>query len=270
MSQISYQIHGSDLQYVEVQLPPHTSVIGEQGAMMYMDEGLTVTTVLGDGSQSAYGAVGRFFKAVKRSFTGESLFSSRYSNPTNSMQRVAFAAPTISKILAIDLAELGGELICQKGAYLAGEDGIEVKLAWQKRIRVGFFGGEGFIMQRITGKGVVFINATGSLTEMTLSPKQTLRVDSGCLVALSASATYEIKYAGKVKTALFGGEGLFYTSLVGPGKVWLQSLPAKRLSAEMMRAALIGRSTGVGGKLYLLLIIVIMLISFFAELNDKT
>lgn len=270
MSQISYQIHGSDLQYVEVQLPPNVSVIGEQGAMMYMDDHLTVTTVLGDGSQSAYGAIGRFFKAVKRSFTGEALFSSRYYNPTQTVQRVAFAAPTISKILAIDLAELGGELICQKGAYLAGEEGIEVKLAWQKRIRVGFFGGEGFIMQRITGKGVVFINATGSLTEMTLTPRQAIRVDSGCLVALSPSVTYEIKYAGKIKTAFFGGEGLFYASLIGPGKVWLQSLPAKRLSAELMRSALLGRSGGMGGKLYLLLVIIIVLISIFMDLPDKT
>lgn len=270
MTQISYQIHGSDLQYVEVQLPPNTSIIGEQGAMMYMDDALTVTTVLGDGSQSSFGVIGRFFKAIKRSFTGEALFSSRYTNETYSVQRVAFAAPTISKILAIDLAELGGELICQKGAYLAGEEGIEVKLAWQKRIRVGFFGGEGFIMQRITGKGVVFINATGTLTEMALSPTQALRVDSGCLVALSPSVSYEIKYAGKVKTALFGGEGLFYASLTGPGKIWLQSLPAKRLSAELMNTALLGRSGGMGGKMYLLLIIIVMLISFFAEMHDKT
>jgi uncharacterized protein (TIGR00266 family) len=269
MTQICYQIHGSDLQYVEVQLPPNVSVIGEQGAMMYMDDALIVTTVLGDGSQSAFGAIGRFFKAVKRAFTGESLFSSRYHNPTKTVQRVAFAAPTISKILAIDLAELGGELICQKGAYLAGDEGIEVKLAWQKRIRVGLFGGEGFIMQRITGNGVVFVNATGALTEMTLTPNQAIRVDSGCLVALSPSVSYEIKYAGKIKTAIFGGEGLFYASLVGPGKVWLQSLPAKRLTTELMNSAISGRSNGVGGKLYLLLIIIIGIISFLAELNNK-
>jgi uncharacterized protein (TIGR00266 family) len=270
MSQISYQIHGSDLQYVEVTLPPHSSVVGEQGAMMYMDDNIQVNTVLGDGSQSSFGVIGRFFKAIKRSFTGESLFSSRYSNSTNTDLRVAFAAPTISKIIAIDLAELGGELICQKGAYLAGEEGIEVKLAWQKRLRVGFFGGEGFIMQRITGKGIVFINATGSLAEMTLTPRQALQVDSGCLVALSSSVAYEIKYAGKIKTALFGGEGLFYTSLTGPGRVWLQSLPERRLTAELMKNALVGRGSGITAKLYLLAIIVFAIISIIAGTHDKS
>ncbi len=265
MSAISYQIHGSDLQYVEVLLPPDTAVIGEQGAMMYMDDHLQVDTVLGDGSSSSFGVIGRLFKAVKRTFTGESLFSGRYKNPTNQMQRVAFAAPTVGKIIAVDLAELGGELICQKGAFLAGEQGTEVNLAWQKRLRVGFFGGEGFIMQRITGKGVVFINATGALTEMILAPAQALRVDSGCLVGLSPSVTYDINYAGKVKTAIFGGEGLFYASLTGPGKVWIQSLPMRRLSAELMGSALVGRRNGLGGKLYLIFIVVVVLISIFAE-----
>jgi uncharacterized protein (TIGR00266 family) len=270
MSQISYQIFGSDLQYAEVIVPPTVAVVGEQGAMMYMDEALKVTTVLGDGSQSTFGVFGRFFKAVKRSFTGESLFSNRYENQTKNPLRVAFAAPTISKIVAIDLPELGGELICQKGAYLAGEEGTEVNLAFQKRLRVGFFGGEGFIMQRITGKGIVFINATGTLKEMTLTPGETLRVDSGCLVALSPSVTYEIKYAGKMKTAIFGGEGLFYVSLAGPGKVWLQSLPAQRLAAELARTAWAGQSKGIGGKLYLLIIIIVVLVSFFAEMQaDK-
>jgi len=267
MSQISYQIEGSDLQYVEVVLPPGVSVVGEQGAMMYMDANIEVSTVLGDGSQSAYGVAGRFFKALKRSLTGESLFSSRYRNESLTPQRIAFAPPIISKIVAVDLAEMGGGLICQKGAFLAGEEGIEVKLAFQKRLRVGFLGGEGFIMQRITGKGVVFINACGALKEMILAPAQTLQVDSGCLVALSPTVTYEIKYAGKVKTALFGGEGLFYASLKGPGKIWLQSLPERRLSIELMQMATLGRTKGIAGKLYLLLIIVIVVASFFAELN---
>lgn len=265
MSAISYQIQGSDLQYVEVTLPPNAAVIGEQGAMMYMDDHLQVDTVLGDGSSSSFGVIGRFFKAVKRSFTGESLFSSRYLNQTSQIQRVAFAAPTIGKIIAVDLAELGGELICQKGAFLAAEQGIEVNLAWQKRLRVGFFGGEGFIMQRITGKGVVFINASGALTEMVLAPGQALRVDSGCLVALNPSVTYDINYAGKIKTAIFGGEGLFYASLTGPGKVWVQSLPMRRLSTELMGSALVGRRNGIGGKLYLLFIIMVVLFSIFAE-----
>jgi uncharacterized protein (AIM24 family) len=166
MSDFTYQIHGSDLQYVEVVLQPGAAVIGEQGAMMYMDGNIQVATVLGDGSASKFGVIGRFFKAIKRSFTGESLFSSRYSNGSRAAQKIAFATSSISKIIGVNLDELGGELICQKGAYLAGADGIEVKLAWQKRLRVGFFGGEGFIMQRISGKGVAFISANGALTEM--------------------------------------------------------------------------------------------------------
>ncbi len=270
MASISYQIQGSDLQYVEVLLPPNATVIGEQGAMMYMDGQIKVNTVLGDGSSSTFGVVGRFFKDLKRSLTGESLFSSRYSNPTQTPQRVAFAAPSISKIVAINLDEIGGELICQKGAYLAGEEGITVKLAFQKRLRVGFFGGEGFIMQRISGKGLVFINATGALAEMVLAPMQNLQVDSGCLVALSPSVTYEIKYAGKIKTALFGGEGLFYANLIGPGKIWMQSLPERRLSVELMKMSMLGGSKGFGGKLYLLVIIAVVIISFLSEINKNS
>lgn len=266
MSALDYRIHGSDLQYVEVTLPPDTAIIGEQGAMMYMDDHLAVDTVLGDGAPSAFGVVGRLFKAVKRSWTGEALFSSRYRNELAYPQKVAFAAPTLGKIMAIDLAEFGGELICQKGAFLAGEAGTEVMLAWQKRLRVGFFGGEGFIMQRIRGQGVVFINATGALAEQVLQPGQTLRVDSGCLVALSASVTYDINYAGKIKTAIFGGEGLFYASLTGPGKVWMQSLPIQRLSSELLGAAVTGRRTGISGKLYLLFVIIAVLISLFSEI----
>ncbi|GAB6140923.1 TIGR00266 family protein [Methylosoma difficile] len=267
MTNITYTIEGSDMQYVEVILPAYASIVGEQGAMMYMDDTIQVTAVLGDGSPSRYGALGRFFKAFKRSLTGESLFSSRYFNSGLKPQRVAFAGSSISKIVAIDLDEVGGELICQKGAYLAGQEGIEIKLAFQKRLRVGFFGGEGFIMQRITGKGLVFINASGALKEMVLAPAQNLQVDSGCLVALSPTVTYEIKYAGKIKTALFGGEGLFYANLVGPGKVWMQSLPERRLSIELMKMATLGSTKGITGKVYLLVVIAIAIISFLAEIK---
>lgn len=269
MSDFSYQIVGSDLQYVEVTLPPGVSVIGEQGAMMYMDSNVQVTTVLGDGSASSFGAIGRFFKAVKRSFTGESLFSSRYSNAGKAAQKIAFATSSISKIVGINLNEMGGSIVCQKGAYLAGADGIEIKLAFQKRLRVGFFGGEGFIMQRITGAGTVFISANGALTEMVLAPGQVLKVDSGCLVALSPSVNYSINYAGKLKTALFGGEGLFYTSLTGPGKVWLQSLPERRLGVQLMRSAVMGPARGMSGKLYLVLVIIFAIISVAAGVEGQ-
>lgn len=266
MSDIRYNIEGSDLQFVEVTLPPQKAVVGEQGAMMYMDENVQVTTVLGDGTQAKFGAIGRFFKAVKRMFTGEALFSGRYFNPSNSDQRIAFATPSISKILAIDLAEIGGSLICQKGAYLAGEEGTEVKLAWQKRLRVGFFGGEGFIMQRIEGNGMTFIGSSGALKEMVLAPGQVLKVDSGCLVGLSPTVAYEIKYAGKAKTAILGGEGLFYASVTGPGKVWLQSLPEKRLSAQLAASASKGQSKGIG-KIYLVFIVIYMIFIIFSGVD---
>lgn len=267
MSDIQYSIEGSDLQFVEVTLPPNQAVVGEQGAMMYMDEYVQVTTVLGDGTQAKFGAIGRFFKAVKRMFTGESLFSGRYRNPSKKTQRIAFATPSISKIIAVDLAELGGSLICQKGAYLAGEEGTEVKLALQKRLRVGFFGGEGFIMQRIEGKGTAFIGSSGALKEMVLEPGQVVKVDSGCLVGLSPTVAYEIKYAGKAKTAIFGGEGLFYASVTGPGKVWLQSLPEKRLSAQLAASAVKGRAGGFG-KLYLIFIVIYVLFVLFTGIDD--
>jgi uncharacterized protein (TIGR00266 family) len=265
MPDISYKIIGSDLQYVEVTLPPQATVIGEQGAMMFVDDQVNVTTILGDGSASSFGAVGRFFKAFKRMFTGESMFSSCYTNTSDSDKRVAFATSSISKILPVKLEDMGGSIICQKGAYLAGEPGITINIAFQKRLRVGFFGGEGFIMQRISGNGIVFINANGALTEITLQPGQSLRVDSGCLVALTPSTTYEIKYAGKVKNALFGGEGLFYANLKGPGKVWIQSLPERRLGAEMMKAAVRSRMQGPGGKLYLLMIVIVVIASVFTK-----
>ncbi len=263
MSDIKYNIEGSDLQFVEVTLPPQKAIVGEQGAMMYMDDEIQVTTVLGDGTQAKFGAIGRFFKAVKRMFTGEALFSGRYLNQSDHDQRIAFATPSISKILAVDLAELGGSLICQKGAYLAGEEGTEVKLAWQKRLRVGFFGGEGFIMQRIEGGGLAFIGSSGALKEMELAPGQQLKVDSGCLVGLSSNVAYEIKYAGKAKTAIFGGEGLFYASVTGPGKVWLQSLPEKRLSAQLSAHSARGQASGMG-KFYLALIIIYVLFIIFS------
>ena len=243
VSTIAYKIHGSDLQYVEITLPPAGAVVGEPGAMMFMDEGIEQTTVLGDGSDQGFFV--RLYRAFKRMFTGESMFSVIYTNRTSGTRRVAFATPTIGKILAIDLATIGGELICQKGSFLAAERGVEMGIAWTKKLRVGFFGGEGFIMQRLKGSGRVFINASGTLTEMTLPAGSSIRVDTGCLVAVQATVTYDIKYAGKVKTALFGGEGLFFASLKGPGKAWLQSMPFKRFSKNVFRMAVYGQQKKV-------------------------
>jgi uncharacterized protein (TIGR00266 family) len=243
VSTLSHKIHGSDLQYVEITLSAGAAVVGEPGAMMFMDEGIEQVTVLGDGSAQPFFV--RLYRALKRMFTGESMFSVIYTNTASTPRRVAFATPTIGKILVIDLAAIGGELICQKGSFLAAERGVEMGIAWTKKLRVGFFGGEGFIMQRLKGSGRVFINASGTLTEMTLPAGSSIRVDTGCLVALQSTVSYDIKYAGKVKTALFGGEGLFFATVKGPGKAWLQSMPFKRFSKNVFRMAVYGQQKKV-------------------------
>ncbi len=257
MAQLNYKITGNDLQYIHIVLEPGQEAIAEQGAMMYVDKHITVDTILGDGSPSRLGAIGRFWNAVKRSFTGESMFSSVYLNTGNKPQTVAIAAPSPGEIVPINLDEHGGMIICQKGAYIAGQLGQRIQLAFQKRLRVGFFGGEGFIMQKITGQGTVFIHASGTLKEVMLSPDDELKIDTGCLVGMSSTVRYDIKYTGRLKTSLFGGEGLFYAKVSGPGKVWIQSLPMLRLSRTLMNSALTGsnnRSSWMG-KFYLLVVI---------------
>jgi uncharacterized protein (TIGR00266 family) len=263
MDAIAYRIVGDDLQFVEFTLAPGQSAIGEPGSMMYMDEGLTMDTVLGDGAESRFGVIGRLGNAIKRAFTGESLFSSVFHNPTLQPQRVAFAAPYPGKIVPVDLAANGGTLICQKGAYLCAARGVRVGIAFKKRLRVGFFGGEGFIMQKLSGDGVAFIHASGTLTETALAPGAALKVDTGCLVALQTSVSYDIRYVGKIKTALFGGEGLFFAHLKGPGTVWLQSLPIRRLSSGILGNAFKTRN-GIGARLYLVFIIIAVLIALFS------
>lgn len=262
---LNYEIHGNDLQYVLVTLPPKHDVIAEQGAMMYVDEHITLDAILGDGSTSKFGAIGRFFNAIKRSFTGESMFSSIYTNKADLPQQVAIAAPSPGQIVPINLDEQGGTIICQKGAYLAGERGQKIQLAFQKRVRVGLFGGEGFIMQKISGKGTVFIHASGTLKQVSLGVDDTLKIDTGCLVGMSSKVRYDIQYTGKLKTSLFGGEGLFYATVSGPGNVWMQSLPMNRLSRAIVGAAVAGRSKGsVWGKLYLIGIVIFVLFSLIA------
>jgi uncharacterized protein (TIGR00266 family) len=261
MSDMEYRIEGSDLQFVQVALAPGETMVGEPGAMMYLDEGITMDTRLGDGVDE--GLFSRLLGAFKRAFTGESMFSTLFENATSRPLRVAFAAPAPGRILAIDLAANGGSLICQKGAFLAGTQGVRVGLAFKKRLRVGFFGGEGFIMQRLTGQGTAFIHATGALTEMQLAPGQMLRVDTGCLAALQTTATYDIKYVGKLKTTLFGGEGMFFAHLKGPGTVWLQSLPIKRLVKALAAGS---RPRGIGARLlYFALVIFGVLAAILSE-----
>ncbi len=246
---ISYTIQGEDLQFVEVELDPRESAIAEAGAMMYMTPGIDMETIFGDGSgQQKSGIMGALLGAGKRLLTGESLFMTVFTNTGAGVQRVAFAAPYPGRILAMDLAKLGGELICQKDSFLCAAKGISIGIAFQRKIGAGLFGGEGFIMQRLQGDGMAFVHAGGMLHTLELAPGETLRVDTGCLVAMQPSVNYDIQFVGKIKTAFFGGEGLFFATLTGPGKVWLQSLPFSRLADRIYKAipGITGASKGEG------------------------
>ncbi len=235
--EIDFKILGSEMQFIEVELDPGESAVAEAGSMMYMTPGINMETVFGDGSGAQSGVMGALLGAGKRLLTGESLFMTVFTNGGGGKQQVAFAAPYPGKILAMDLKQLGGELICQKDSFLCAAKGITVGIAFQRRIGVGLFGGEGFIMQRLNGDGLCFVHAGGTVHPVDLTAGQTLRVDTGCLVALQPSVSYEIQFVGKVKTALFGGEGLFFATLTGPGRVWLQSLPFSRMADRIYKAA---------------------------------
>jgi uncharacterized protein (TIGR00266 family) len=237
--EIDFRIVGSEMQFVEVELDPGESAVAEAGSMMYMTPGISMETVFGDGSQQQRGAgvMGALLGAGKRLLTGESLFMTVFTNSGGNKQQVAFAAPYPGKILAMDLKTLGGELICQKDSFLCAARGVSMGIAFQRKIGVGLFGGEGFIMQRLQGDGLCFVHAGGTVHPIDLQAGQTLRVDTGCLVALQPSVAYDIQFVGKIKTALFGGEGLFYAALTGPGRVWLQSLPLSRMADRIYKAA---------------------------------
>jgi len=236
--EIDFKIHGEELQFVEVELDPGESAIAEAGAMMYMTQGIEMDTVFGDGSAqgASSGILGKLVGAGKRLLTGESLFMTVFTNSGNGKQHVAFAAPYAGCIIPMDLSTLGGSLVCQKDSFLCAARGVSIGIAFQRKIGVGLFGGEGFIMQKLEGDGICFVHAGGTIHNIELSPGQTLRVDTGCIVALQPTVGYDIQYVGKIKSAFFGGEGLFYASLTGPGKVWLQSLPLSRLADRIYKA----------------------------------
>lgn len=260
MDPIRYQIHGDDLQYVEVQLDPGRTAVAEPGALMYVDDGIDVSSEVGDGSGRETFFLARLWRGIRRQFSGESLFTAVHVNRAATPRRVAFAAASPGQIVPVDLAAVGGELIVQRGAFLAGARGVEIGVALQKRIRVGVFGGEGFLMQRLSGTGTAFIHASGALTRMELAPGENLRVDTGCLVALQTSVRYDIRYVGKLKSALFGGEGLFFAQLSGPGTVWLQSMPLKRLSQTMLGSAMqAAKPRGAGGLIWFIVLAMIFL-----------
>jgi uncharacterized protein (TIGR00266 family) len=237
MDVVDYEIKGAEMQFVEVELDPGEAAIGEAGSMMFMDAGISMDTVFGDGSAQTGGFFGKLLGAGKRLVTGESLFTTVYSNASTLKQRVAFAAPYPGKILPMELRQLGGTLICQKDAFLCAARGVSLGIHFQQKLSVGFFGGEGFIMQRLEGDGLAFVHAGGTVVRRELAPGQTLLVDTGCLVAMTPQVNFEIQYVGKIKTALFGGEGLFFAKVSGPGTVWLQSLPFSRLASRVFAAA---------------------------------
>ena len=237
MDVIDFQIYGAEMQFVEIELDPQEAAVAEAGAMMYMEDNIEMETIFGDGSQQQAGLLGKLMGAGKRLLTGESMFTTVFINQGSGKRKVAFGAPYPGKIVPMHLSELGGTLICQKDAFLCAARGVSLGIAFQKKLGVGLFGGEGFIMQKLEGDGLAFVHAGGTLLERTLAPGQGLRVDTGCLVALQPSVSYDIQYVGKVKTALFGGEGLFFATLRGPGKVWLQSLPLSRMANRIISAA---------------------------------
>jgi len=251
MDLIDYTIVGSEMQFVEVELDPGEAAIGEAGAMMYMQDGIQMDTVFGDGSQQASGLMGKLLGAGKRLLTGESLFTTVFHNEGQGKRRVAFAAPYPGKIIPVDLGQIGGTLICQKDSFLCAAKGVSLGIAFQKKLGAGLFGGEGFIMQRLDGDGMAFVHAGGTLQEQVLAPGETLRVDTGCVVAFQPSVVFDIQFVGKIKSAIFGGEGLFFATLRGPGKIWLQSLPLSRLANRIIMSAPAagGRSTDQGSLL---------------------
>lgn len=249
--EIDYKLHGDDMQFVEVELDPGETVIAEAGGLMMMEDGIRMETIFGDGSGGGGGGgfMGKLLSAGKRVITGESLFMTTFTNEGSGKKHVSFASPYPGKIIPMDLSELGGKIICQKDAFLAAAKGVAVGVEFQRKIGAGFFGGEGFIMQRLEGDGLAFIHAGGTIIKKELAPGEVLRVDTGCLVAMTREVDYDIEMVKGVKTALFGGEGLFFATLRGPGSVWIQSLPFSRLASRVFAAAPQsgGVSKGEGG-----------------------
>src|SRR5689334_3626930 len=245
MHEIDYEIFGDDLQYVEVELDPMEAAVAEAGGMMYMEDGIDMETIFGDGSQQNSGFLGALMGAGKRLLVGESLFMTVFQNQAQVKRRVAFGAPYPGKIIPVHLAEIGGELLTQKDAFLCAAKGVSIGVAFTKRFGAGLFGGEGFILERLQGDGLAFVHAGGAIHQRELAMGEVLRVDTGCIVAFQPSVNYDIQFVGKIKTALFGGEGLFFATLRGPGRVWLQSLPLSRLAGRITAAS---PQTGRGGR----------------------
>jgi len=232
--EIDYKIYGEEMQFVEIELDPEETVIAEPGSFLMMDEDIEMQTIFGDGSAQDKGVMGKIFGAGKRLITGEKLFMTAFTHDGDDKAKVSFASPYPGKIIPLDLSILGNKVICQKDAFLCAAKGATVGIEFSKKLGRGFFGGEGFIMQKIEGDGMAFLHAGGFIVERDLRPGEFLRVDTGCLVGFTKEVEYDIKFVGGIKNTIFGGEGMFFATLIGPGKVWIQTLPISRLADRIM------------------------------------
>lgn len=238
MHEVDFKVFGDDMQYVEVELDPGEAAVAEAGAMMYMDDAIEMHTIFGDGSEQKGGSFfSKLASAGKRALTGESLFTTVYTNVGQGKRRVAFGAPYPGKIIPVHLRDIGGELHAQKDSFLAAAKGVTLGIVFQRKLGAGFFGGEGFMLQRLQGDGLAFLHAGGTIHERVLAPGELVKVDTGCVVAFQPSVSFDIQYVGKLKTAFFSGEGLFFATLRGPGRIWLQSLPLSRLASRIVAAS---------------------------------
>ncbi len=235
--EIDYQIYGEEMQYVEIELDPLEAVVAEAGTFMMMDNGITMNTIFGDGSNQDNSVLGKIFSAGKRILTGESLFMTAFLNSGQGKKKISFASPYPGKIIPIDLAEKGGRFICQKDAFLCAAQGVSIGIEFSKRLGRGFFGGEGFIMQKLEGDGLAFVHAGGTMARKELAPGEVLKVDTGCIVGFTSEVDYDIEFIGGIRNSIFGGEGLFFATLKGPGTVYIQSLPFSRLAERVWAAA---------------------------------
>jgi uncharacterized protein (TIGR00266 family) len=238
---IDYHIHGEEMQCVEIELDPSETAVAESGAFMMMDDGIQMETIFGDGTGQEKGFLGKLMSAGKRVLTGESLFMTAYTNIGQGKKKVFFASPYPGKIIPMDLARLGGKMICQKDSFLCAAKGVAVGIEFQRKLGSGFFGGEGFIMQKLEGNGLAFVHAGGHIVERELRTGDVLKIDTGCIVAFTPTCDYDIQFVGGIKNTIFGGEGLFFATLRGPGKVWIQSLPISRLASRVLQYATVKR-----------------------------
>lgn len=239
--EIDYRILGNEMQCVEIELDPQETVVAEPGSFMLMENGIDMQTIFGDGAQQNNGLLGKLFSAGKRLLTGENLFMTAFTNVGQGKKQVTFAAPYPGRIIPMDLYHLGGKIICQKDSFLCAAKGVSVGIEFQRKLGTGLFGGEGFIMQKLEGDGMAFVHSGGHVIERSLQPGEILKIDTGCIVAFTHEVNYDIQFVGGIKNTLFGGEGVFFATLSGPGKVWIQTLPISRLAGRIISYGGAGR-----------------------------